>query len=548
MATAVTLLAAVAVALIASTPALPLSPPLYAGGGPPSFLTSASSLLGLDSLSRDVLVTVGAAVLAVGIGGFLLALRRAWVGHISLRRAIVVALVLHAIAVVVPVFLSRDVYIYTMYGRMISEHGANPYVDVPAAFATDPAYSRVSVNWIDASTIYGAGFTALSSGLTAVVSSPPRVVVAFKLLAAVASMATVFLAVAASRRVRPERACFAAILIGWNPLVIFHGVAGAHNDALVGLAVAAAGLALTVRRDLLATAALTMGVLIKASGAVPLLVGVSAAVIKEARGRRLSALTRHGVVALVVTVPFVVPFMQMANPTLGTLSLSAKGSLYAPSRLLMDAIGKIAPGVVGESVTAVLFVLIRLAFPLAFGWLLLVLLQQLRREPSRIDPAMVLGAIGWASLVSVMASPLLHPWHAIWLLPLCWVLPRAARGGAVLLSMALTLTELLPEPSPGASSLESMVGRLRWVTVPVILFVLIRILLDLLRRRLLMPRVGAPESILSEDPWLPYRALVEEGGERAVPTASERDGRRLPRTLRPDGSPRSPRPPDRGKG
>jgi hypothetical protein len=525
VATLATLLTGALVAVVASRPGSPFTPPLFPGGEAHGLLQGAASLLGLDRIPRDLVAVIGAAAVFAAAGAFIYSLRQAWRGSLSVRRVVAVALLLHVLALLVPVFLSRDVYSYAIYGRMVSKHGANPYEEVPATFASDPYYARVSVDWIDSRSVYGPAFSALSAGVTSVTSTPANTVFAFKLVAAVASIITMLLAAAAARRVRPERAAFAAALIGWNPVVVFHGVAGGHNDALLGLAVAAGALALLAHRQLWATAALTAGTLIKVSGAVPLLVAVAAAVIARPRGARLRALGAHSAVALAVTVPFVVPFMQLEDPTLGTLELTGRQGWLAPSRFVLVILRGAANFLGGPTAGDVVGLIVRLAFPLVFALVIFALLRHLARDTARIDPVLVVGAMGWASLISLMISPVLLPWYVAWLIPLPWILPRSARGGAVLISVALTITELVAEPSRAPRVWEVMVFGLHWVATPVVLLVLVHLLLELRRRLGLRPGRGFADPLMLEElPLRRPRAGEREPGALTGAAASGRGG------------------------
>lgn len=505
------------VGLVASVPGSPFTPPLFPGARAPGILEAAAGLLGLDALSRDGLAVVGAAVLFAAAGAFLYALGTAWRGHLSARRVVVVGILLHLLALVIPLFLSRDVYSYAIYGRMVSEYGANPYTDIPAGFADDPVYPLVSVDWIDSRSVYGPAFTAVSAGVTSLTSSPSGTVLGFKAIAAAAGVLTILLTAAAARRASPEREAFAAALVGWNPVIVFHGVAGGHNDALVGLAVAAAVLLVLLRRELLATAALTVGTLVKISAAVPLLVAAAAFAFRRPHGRRARELLKHTGVAALVALPFVLPFMQAEDPTLGTLELTTRQGWLAPSRFVLVTLRGAANAIGGEVAGDVVSVLVRLAFPLAFIWVMVVLLRHLSRGRERLDTVVVLGAMGWASLISLMVSPVLLPWYVAWLIPLAWILPRAARGGAVLISVALAITELVAEPSRAPRVWEAMVFGLHWVATPIILLVLIRLLLDLRRRTSLPPAAGFDDPLLADDSPPPGGGSA--GGEPALVTA-----------------------------
>ncbi|HSL66623.1 MAG TPA: hypothetical protein VK977_00490, partial [Actinomycetota bacterium] len=293
LAAVATLVSWLAVALVAARPDSPLTPPLPPGGEAPGFLAGPAATLGLDLLPKDVAALVALGALIAAAAAFLYSLREAWRGRISVSTALAVGIALHALAVALPLFLSRDVYSYSLYGRMVSVHGTNPYVSVPLDFSGDPFFPYVSRDWLDISSVYGPAFVALSAAVTRVVRTPAAAIDAFQLLAGLASIATMFVVARAARRVLPERASFAVLLLGWNPVVVLHGVAGGHSDALVGLAVAVAALLLLRGRPVAATAVMALGTLVKVSGAVPLLVLVAGAVLARPRAERLRALAVH---------------------------------------------------------------------------------------------------------------------------------------------------------------------------------------------------------------------------------------------------------------
>ena len=504
------------VALLASRPGSPMTPPLFPGAEAPPFLRSLTRVLGIDALSRDAVGVLAAVALVSAAASFMYALREAWAGRLTLRRIFWVAVILHVVAVIIPLFLSRDVYSYAIYGRMVSVHGVNPYVDIPASFIDDPVYPLVSVDWIDSPSVYGPAFVVISAAVTAVFSSPPSLVLAFKALAAVASLGTMVLAVAGARRVRPERAAFAAVLVGWNPVIVFHGVAGGHNDALVGLALAAGVLLILSGREMWATVALVLGTLVKISGGVPLAIAVLAAVFRRPRGQRLRTLAAHVGVGLAVALPFIVPFEQAEDPSLGSLELTSRQGWLAPSRFVLVVLRGTANFLGGDLAGDIVSVVVRLAFPLLFLIVLVMLVRHLATDPLRIEPPLVVAAMGWATLVALMISPLLYPWYAMWLVPVAWLVPRPARDGAVVVSVALAVTELVAEPSRAPRVWEAMVFGLHYVATPIVLLVLIRLVLDLRRRLRTGPAPGWSDPLLME----------------AVPVGGSGDGQLWGRWLR----------------
>lgn len=533
-----------AVSLLASRPDSPLTPPLAPGAEAPRVLSRGAEILLFDRLSRDAAAALSAIFIVAAVGAFLYALRVAWRGEMGLGRVLVVGILLHLLALMIPLFLSRDVYSYAMYGRMVSEYGANPFVTAPDAFPRDPLFPLVSEDWRDSPSVYGPAFVALSAGITSMVTSPASTVWAFKLVAALAGVATMFLVAAAARRIHPQRAAFAAALIGWNPVVLFHGVAGGHNDALVGLALSGAVLLLLSGKELRATAVLVLGSLIKLTAAVPLVVAVSVAVLRRPRGGRRGALGAHAGIAALVALPFVILFFQAGDPTFGTLELSTRQGWLAPSafvwRLLQGA-GRIL-GV--SQVGTALGVLVLVAFPVVFAVVLVALIRHLGRDPERVTPELTVAAMGWAMLIALMTAPLLLPWYAVVAMVFAWLLPRTALGGAIFLAVALAITELIADPTSSPRLWEAMVIGLHWVATPVALVILGRLLLDLRRRLAMGPASGRADPLLLEElPAESAAAPPQPRGEGVARSADQegsadtaRPSRREPEDLRAQGA------------
>jgi hypothetical protein len=262
-ATGLAVLATLAVALVASVPGSVFHPLLPAGSGAGP-LEAVASALRLDLLSPAGRVAAGVAAMGAAVVAFLLALRAAWAGRISVRTALWLGLGFHALAVALPLLLSRDVYSYAAYGRILAVHGENPYLVAPGDFPADPVLPLVGPQWTGTPAVYGPLFTLISAAVAGLSDDPGVLSFAFKALAGLASAATMLLVARVAARTRPDRTALAVVLIGWNPAVLFHVVGGGHNDALVGLSVAAALALLLSGRELGATVALALGALVKA--------------------------------------------------------------------------------------------------------------------------------------------------------------------------------------------------------------------------------------------------------------------------------------------
>lgn len=148
----------------------------------------------------------------------------------------------------IPPLFSRDVYSYLAQSEIV-HRGMDPYSLGPAQAlgVADPLTSGVSNMWRDTPAPYGPLFLKLGSWISALVGDN---IVAGVLLQRALALAGVVLIIWAlprlARRFGVEPAT--ALWLGAaNPLVLFHLVAGAHNEAL-GIGLMVAGLELGVRR------------------------------------------------------------------------------------------------------------------------------------------------------------------------------------------------------------------------------------------------------------------------------------------------------------
>jgi len=557
-----------AVALASGIQRSPLSPILPPGGGPLAPFRVAARAAGLDTIGPGAQAAVSITAVVACALAFLFALREAWRGTISLRLVVGLGIAFIAVATLMPLLFSRDVYSYSMYGRIASIHHANPYVAVPDDFRSDPLFRLVGPQWRHTEAVYGPAFTALSVLLTRAIGGTVALIWAFKLVAGLAGVALLLVVARAAGRLWPGRAAFAAALVGWNPVVLFHGVAGGHNDLLVGLAVAGA-LALLAggrkhagqpdsgnrlvgsrsaatatatatvtatptaaptaaptitaagagRRELLAAAVLTLGTLVKATAAVPLVLLVTASVWRRPREQRARALAAHLGVIAVIGAAFAGPFFQTSDPTLGLATLATHQGWLAPTRFFRATLGALGHAIGGHGLESVIESVVRVVFAAAGVIVIGVLVRETARRAARARPptpeaspgglsTLAQGAAwGWALLLFTLLAPVLVPWYAVWTLPLAWVLPRIPRTGVLVLSAFLAVSQTVAEAAqfPGLFGAILLFGH--YVLTPGLFVVLVWLLVDL-RGRL---RDGLP---LEESPAPPVRQRIPTGTDR----------------------------------
>jgi hypothetical protein len=371
--------------------------------------------------------TLGTAAVAAGV----VALLTAWWRvrpHLPAvpGRAVVRAAALWSLPLLVaPPLLSRDVYAYAGQA-LVAAQGLDPYTDGPGA-AGGAVAANVDEVWREVPSPYGPAFLGPASLLLRLGDDVEVAVLLLRLLA-VAGLVLTALALPVLARACGVPVARAQWLGLANPLGLLHGVAGAHNDALmVGLGVAGAALAVRATgagRWAAAGALVALAGLVKAPGfaALPfLLMGVAG---WPARWRAAAAaLAGAGTTAVVVGA-----VSGLGWGWVGALDAGrARLSLFSPTTGLGTALGG---GQVREAV-----LLAGLAVAVLLGGALLVLAPRLG----------TVRALGLALLAVVVLSPTVLPWYALWA-----VVPLAAAVGpaqAAGLGAACATLSLLVQPS-----------------------------------------------------------------------------------------------------
>jgi alpha-1,6-mannosyltransferase len=465
-------------AVVAAVPGSPLQPILAPGAEPGGPFVWIAETLGLDRLGAALPVASVLGV-AAGTAGFLVLLRAAWRGEITMRLALGLSVAFHLAIVLLPLLISRDVYSYIAHGQIVSIHHANPYVQTPADFPSYLTRTLVGPKWVDTPSVYGPLFSLLAAGVTRAVTGLDALVDAFRLIAIAASLATTFVVGAVARRLRPPRAAFAVAAFGLNPVVLFHSAGSGHNDLLVALAVAIAAWCVIRDRTIWAVGILTCGALIKATAFLPLLLLVVWVVWRRPPSERVRVGAVHAGVAIAIAALVAAPFFQLHDPTLGMRELSGHEGWLAPSRFFRRVLDAISGDTLG--------VVARIVFAVALVVVVVVLVRAVARAArSGRPPAELLGGWGWSLLALTLLGPVLLPWYLAWSLPLIWVFPRVPRVSLIVLSGVLSMSQWTAEPLrfPDAYDLNVLIGH--YVLTPIVIGVLVWLALDL-RRRLAIP-------------------------------------------------------------
>lgn len=261
----------------------------------------------LDTLANRLMPdTTGVAVGLYGllvVGLFAAWAASLWLLHINahpmrLRWILLPVLLFGLVLVWLPGMFSKDLYLYSMYGRVLSHYGANPLLVPPMKFRGDPHLEWAP--YMNLPSAYGPVWLMLSGTLSSI-GGESRFgnVLSYRLAAMLLHLAVTVALWALLRRVRPEIATWGAVYYGWNPLVLFETVANGHNDVMLALFAVLSLLAVAHRRWLVAVVFLVAGVMAKATGLllVPVLVLFWIRVLPGAWAR-FRAVTSAGVIAV----------------------------------------------------------------------------------------------------------------------------------------------------------------------------------------------------------------------------------------------------------
>lgn len=325
---------------------------------------------------------------------------------------------------VAPPMFSRDVYSYLAQSAMVNR-GLDPYVLGPAdALGMDhPLVRGIPTIWRHTPAPYGPLFLTVGRPIDWVAGDDVVLGTLLHRTLAVAGLVMIVWALPRLARRVGASPVFALWLGVVNPLVLFHLVSGAHNEALmVGLMLV--GLELALRRPAMGPALFGGTALIAAAAQVkvPAVLALAFVVVWCARhrGGRLRdlgwAAATIGGVALATTVAI----------GLGTgLGFGWIGALGTPNvvrswmsvatelGLLGGVIGSVLG--LGDHITSVLALTRDIGLATAGGVCLLLLWRCWR---GRVEP---LAALGAALGAVVLLGPVVHPWYLLWA-----VIPLAA--------------------------------------------------------------------------------------------------------------------------
>ena len=334
---------------------------------------------------------------------------------------------------------SRDVYAYAAQGRM-AEQGMDVYSEGPSELGPDdPVLAAVDPIYREKPVLYGPVFVSLSSWISAVVGERlVAAVLAFRLLA-VLGLTAAGIAVHDLARSFGRDPVDALILAIANPLVLFHLVSGAHNEAIM-LGFLIGGIAIARRRRWFH-------------------LGICLCAFAAAIRRRIGRLALVGGEALAV--------------------IAAAGRLTGWGWGWVDAITKSQPVDAYLSVTRIAgggfsiltgFEVDRVLAAARLAGMLLAMavsgLLLLRRHATWPT------ALAWSLMLFAVLHPTTQPWYLTWGLMLLAATSAGERNRGLVVSCAVAMFVVLPiGPQLGLVVLDTT-GRLTLVGATLLLMVL----------------------------------------------------------------------------
>ena len=376
--------------------------------------------------------------------------------------AVVVVVVIWAIPLLVgPPLGSRDVYAYAAQGRM-ADQGLDPYTDGPGELgADDPVLAAVDPLYRDAPAPYGPVFVSLSSLVSNLVGD--RVVAAvfaFRFLAVV-GLAVAAIAVHDLARGSGRDHVDALILAVANPLVLFHLISGAHNEAIM-LAFLLAGVAVARRPRYL-----HLGIALCAFAAAIKLPAVLAVAflgwpwaLEEARwSRRIGRLALVGVEALAV----IAAAGRLTGWGWGWVDALVNSEPVDAYLSVTRLVGGGVSIMTGLDVDQVLGVARLAGMALAVGISGLLLLRRRSSWPT---------ALAWSLMLFAVLHPTTQPWYLTWGVMLLAATTAGERNRTLVATCAVAVFVVLPiGPQMGLVVLDNT-GRVTLLAAAMLLLVL----------------------------------------------------------------------------
>jgi hypothetical protein len=183
----------------------------------------------------EFLLLVAVAFIAYSLAALIISRQRSKNNYLSILRLIWAGTIITSlIFVLTPAMLSRDIFVYAGFGRVISVYHANPYFVPLNAFPHDPFIPLD--DWRGSTSAYGPLWLAISALVARILREDPlQTILAYRVFGLAAHLLNTWLIYTMLCMIKrsPREVLIGTLLYAWNPLVLLESCLGAHNDIFV---------------------------------------------------------------------------------------------------------------------------------------------------------------------------------------------------------------------------------------------------------------------------------------------------------------------------
>lgn len=315
---------------------------------------------------------------------------------------------------------ARDIYDNIFHGRILGVYGANPFRDLISQFPNDPFFKYPW--WKKSPSAYGPFWETLA-GITAWLAGDGIItnILAFKILPGIFHLTSIVVVVSFLRRNHPQYALSGALLLGWNPVLLYETWGNGHNDIAMMFWVLLAALLISQKRYSLGTLSLVAGTLIKF---IPLLLIPTAMLIGyhslENIKSRFWFIVKTSLAAAFLIMIAYVPFWN----GMATFSVARRMQMFTTS--IPSVMYSILKPALGWSEAA------RLVSLGAMGLLaIFTLIHTLRGQKQESSKDFLQSAFNILAFYLLVACLWFQQWYGIWLISLAPLLPVRSRRFAL---------------------------------------------------------------------------------------------------------------------
>ncbi|MEW6401665.1 MAG: hypothetical protein AB1649_07695 [Chloroflexota bacterium] len=315
---------------------------------------------------------------------------------------------------------ARDIYDNIFHGRILGVYGANPFRDLISSFPQDPFFRYPW--WKDSPSAYGPFWETLA-GITAWLAGDGIItnILAFKILPGIFHLTSIAVAVSFLRRTQPQYALSGAVLLGWNPVVLYETWGNGHNDIAMIFWVLLAALLIREKHYTLGILSLIAGTLIKF---IPVLLIPAALLIgyrnlENLKSRFWFVVKTSLASAFLIMIAYI-PFWNGVT----TFSIGRRMQMFTTS--IPAVMHQILKPVLGWFEAANLISLGALGLLAIF-----TLIQSLRVQKQETTSGFLQIAFNIFAFYLLVTCLWFQQWYGIWLISLAPLLPLPSRRFAI---------------------------------------------------------------------------------------------------------------------